>query len=189
MSIPLGQLLLLEASNADWSSGLERLLHRSKPAGVSFKALATIPATWETARKCASVLGSVPFLALHDEGEGALCSLFGASLQPARLAGVPAEAIEMLGELVGRAMQIAGLNLNLAPTVDLQSEFSSVVSRSILDSSPPHPRPLSPKGARGEQDSRDQLNKVSPRPLGGEGPGVRGRTPVVVNNYVGQHAS
>jgi beta-N-acetylhexosaminidase len=125
MSIPLGQLMLLEAANAGWSSDLERLLRRSKPVGVFFKALSTIPVTWESARNCASALGSVPFLALHDEGEGTLCRLLGASLPPARLPGIPAEATETLGDLVGRAMQIAGLNLNLAPTVDLRDDFSS----------------------------------------------------------------
>jgi beta-N-acetylhexosaminidase len=125
MSTPFGQLLLLEASNADWSSGLERLLQRSKPAGVFFKSLATIPATSDVAHKCAGVLGSVPFLAIQDEGDGPLCNLFGGSLPPAHPTGARGKAVEILGNLVSRAMQVAGLNLNFAPTLDLRDDFSS----------------------------------------------------------------
>ena len=81
--------------------------------------LDTIPETWEVAQRCADVPGSGPFLAVQDEGEGALCSLLGGSLPRAHLADAPREAVEALGDLVGRAMQMTGLNMNLAPTLDL----------------------------------------------------------------------
>lgn len=129
MSLTTGQLLLLEASNAQWNSRLERLLEHVKPAGVLFNGLTSIPAMREMAHKCTSVLGSVPFLAVRDEDDGALSRLFGSSLPRAYLTGVPGEAIEALGGLVGRAMEIAGLNLNLAPSVDLPAALSGAASR------------------------------------------------------------
>jgi len=119
MSARLGQLLLLEVAKAQWSSALERLLQRHAPAGLFFKNLATISATWETARKSTQALGSLPFLAVREEGAGALCGLLASSLRPECIAGLGEKATEALGDLVGRAMHVVGLNLNLAPTVDL----------------------------------------------------------------------
>ncbi len=125
MSAWLGHLLLLEVSKAQWSHALERLLQRHAPAGLFFKSLSTIPATWETARKSAQALGSLPFLAVQEEGAGALCGLFGTPLQAERLTDLDDKASEALGDLVGRAMRITGLNLDLAPTVDLPANPSA----------------------------------------------------------------
>lgn len=140
MSTPLGQLLLLEVANAKWNSALEGLLHRSEPAGVFLKSLATMPATWEVARKCAGVLGSVPLLAIQDEGKGTLCGLVD-PLLTGRLASLDGEAVERLGDMIGRAMQLAGLNLNFAPTVDLPGNVSGA-GRNTADSINPGSAPL-----------------------------------------------
>lgn len=125
MTTPLGRLLLLEVSKAQWSPAFERLLQQTKPAGLFFKRLTTIPATWEVACKCARAVGSAPFLAVQDEGEGAVCGLFGASAPAERPKGVGDEAVEGLGDLLGRAMRMAGLNMNLAPTLDLPGRSST----------------------------------------------------------------
>ncbi|HXJ92297.1 MAG TPA: glycoside hydrolase family 3 N-terminal domain-containing protein [Terriglobia bacterium] len=125
MSARLGQLLLLEVAKAQWSPAFERLLERHAPAGLFFRAFTTIPATCETARKSAQAIGSLPFLAVQEEGAGALCGLLATPLQSERVGGLGEEATEALGDLVGRAMRIIGLNLNLAPTVDLPGNPSA----------------------------------------------------------------
>jgi beta-glucosidase-like glycosyl hydrolase len=133
MTRRLGQLVLAEVGKAHWNSAFERLLQSSEPAGVFFRDLPTLPATWEVARKCVRTLHSVPFLAIQDEGEGALCGLFGASLASEWLIDLRDEAIEGLGDLVGRGMHLAGLNLNFAPTVDLPLGLSSPADVTVGD--------------------------------------------------------
>src|SRR5271166_6336499 len=84
------------------------------------------------------------------------------------------------------------------PFFGLFQHPARLVSCNIRFLTPPHPRPLSPKGARGEKDSHkyfaftldpdtlqearpterrihaNTLHSLPPRPFGGEGPGVRG---------------
>jgi beta-N-acetylhexosaminidase len=114
MKSQLGQLLLIDVPKAAWNPGLERVLQRFEPAGVLFRRLT--PATAEVSAKCTRVLDSVPLLAIEDEGGGALSDLVPA-LTP--LAGLDSNGAERAGDLTGRAMALLGLNLNLAPIVDL----------------------------------------------------------------------
>jgi len=125
MSARLGQLLLLEVAKAQWSPDVERLLQRQAPAGLIFNGVTTISATWERSRRSTQALGSLPFLAVREEGAGALCGLFATSPRTERLAGITDEASEALGDLVGSALHVVGLNLNLAPTVDLPENPSA----------------------------------------------------------------
>ncbi|HEY6290695.1 MAG TPA: glycoside hydrolase family 3 N-terminal domain-containing protein [Terriglobia bacterium] len=70
-------------------------------------------------RKTARTLDSVPFFAVEEDGGGPLCSLL-ASVHSARSLGrLREKATEAFGKLVGAAMELVGLNLDLAPTLDL----------------------------------------------------------------------
>jgi beta-N-acetylhexosaminidase len=110
----LGQLLLIDVPKAIWNPTLERLLQRFQPAGVLFRRLT--PATADVSVECARIPELAPFLAIEDEGGGSLSDLF-PPLPP--LARLDPNSAERLGNLIGRAMALLGLNLNLAPTVDL----------------------------------------------------------------------
>jgi beta-N-acetylhexosaminidase len=114
MRTQLGQLLLIDVAKADWCQPLEKLLARFEPAGIFFRRLT--PATAEASRNCARSLASTPFLATSEEGGGSLSDLF-AGLPPLR--SLDPHAAGRAGELIGRAMALLGLNLNLAPSVDL----------------------------------------------------------------------
>jgi beta-N-acetylhexosaminidase len=105
--------LLLDVPKPAWNPGLKRLLAQFQPAGVFFQRLT--PASAEVCVKCRESVPA-PFLAIEDEGGESLTDLF---------PGVPpleclnAENAARAGELIARAMTMFGLNLNLAPTVDL----------------------------------------------------------------------
>jgi len=113
-----GQLLLLDVPKAAWNPGLKRLLSQFQPAGVFFQRL-----TPAGAGVCVGCRESIPtpFLAIEDEGGGALKELLPA-LPP--LNCLTGESGARAGELIGRAMALLGLNLNLAPTVDLPAQSS-----------------------------------------------------------------
>jgi beta-N-acetylhexosaminidase len=116
MENQLGQLLMIEVPRAAWRPSLERILRRFEPAGLLFREIATAEALAEVAQKVARALGSTPFLGIEDEGEGPLSSLFTPLPQTDRL---NLDGVERAGDLIGSAMALTGLNLNLAPTVDL----------------------------------------------------------------------
>ena len=133
MKHQLGQLLLIDVPKAGWNPGLERLLQRFQLAGILFHRLTT--ATADVCAKCAQLLDVSPLLAIEDEGGGALSDLFPA-LPP--LAQLDANGAERVGDLIGRAMALLGLNLNLAPTVDLRA---GVTTTSAQPPSPPSATP------------------------------------------------
>ena len=128
MKSQVGQLLLIHVQKADWTPGLERLLLQFEPAGIWFHHLT--PATAEVCRKCAGAAGSVPFLAVEEEGDGIMSDLF-AHLPP--WVRLDAEDAERAGEQIGRGMTILGLNLNLAPIVDLPGAATGAVAGNIRD--------------------------------------------------------
>lgn len=111
-----GTLLLIEVAEAAWSVALGRTLERFKPAGLVFRKLASPDATLEACRESARTLGALPFTAIEAEGDGALGAFFAAL--PRALTLQPAQAAEA-GDLIGRAMAVLGLNLTLAPTLDI----------------------------------------------------------------------
>src|SRR5579859_8132841 len=112
----LGQLLLIDIPKAVWNLSLERVLQQLQPSGVFFRRLTS--ETEDVFARTAHALESPPFLAIEDEGDGSLSDLFANST---RLDGLDPNRAERAGELMGRAMDLFGLNLNLAPTVDLQA--------------------------------------------------------------------
>ncbi|HUI43479.1 MAG TPA: glycoside hydrolase family 3 N-terminal domain-containing protein [Terriglobia bacterium] len=133
MKTQLGQLLMIEVSRASWNSGLERLLDRFRPAGVFLRSLDSSAATAELAAKSARALGSVPFLAVEEQGAGSLCHLFNPLADAGSMnVGDAARA----GDLMGSAMALLGLNLDLAPVLDLPGVPGGAVTNP--------PEPLTP---------------------------------------------
>lgn len=122
MKLPLSQLLLLEWPEAVWTDARARLLGRFPPAGLLFRRLTTPASAAEVSSKSARALDAVPLLAIEEEGGGAL-----AGLLPAlpRLSQLDSKGAEKAGDLTGRAMAMLGLNLNLAPTLDLPARSAN----------------------------------------------------------------
>jgi beta-N-acetylhexosaminidase len=137
----LGQLLILAANELRWDSSLERLLRRLRPGGVLIDApLAGGAGTvCEFLFKVAGALPALPFLALREEG-GTMDPLQ-AFLPPLPSPRVAAErglaAVRSLGELVGAALQLLGLNTDLAPLLDLVSSTTGGVSQTRSFSADP----------------------------------------------------
>ena len=117
MQDQLGQLLMIELPKGLGRPTLERLLERAHPAGLILRELPRAAGAAELAQQASRALGSTPFLGIEDEGEGPLANLFPPLPQPARQ---NLDEIERAADLIGRAMAMLGLNLNLAPAVDLQ---------------------------------------------------------------------
>lgn len=115
MANQLGQLLLIDVRRAVWRPSLERMLQGLEPAGLVFREIATAGALAEVIQRTTQALGPTPFLCVEDEGGGPLSNLF----IPFVRADPPRLDAERAGDLIGRAMAILGLNLNLGPTVDL----------------------------------------------------------------------
>lgn len=112
----LGQLVIIKLPKAVWQSSLERLLGRLMPAGLILGELRAAANVAELAQQASRALGSTPFLGIEDEGEGPLSNLFALLPRPDHQ---NVEEVERAGDLIGRAMAMLGLNLNLAPAVDL----------------------------------------------------------------------
>ena len=122
MGNQLSQLLMIEVPKAVWRPSLERFLQRFKPAGLIFREIVTAEALAEAAQKAAQAFGSVPFLAIEEEGNGPLKGLF---TPPPPVDRSNLDDLERAGDLIGSAMALIGLNLNLAPTVDLPEDLQS----------------------------------------------------------------
>jgi beta-N-acetylhexosaminidase len=142
MEDQLGQLLMIEMPKAVWRPSLERLLQRFRPGGLLFREITSAGAVAETAHEAARLLGATPFLAIEEEGGGSLSALF---------APLPAtewldlDDVERAGDLIGSAMALVGLNLDLAPAADLPeaSKTNAAASaRSGQKSSSPGSIPL-----------------------------------------------
>ena len=116
-------LLLIEIEEAAWSTTLSRTIERFKPAGLVFRRLVSPEATLEACRESARVLGAPPFTAIEEGGDGALTAFF-AVLPPALT--LEAAQAGKAGGLIGRAMTALGLNLNLAPTLDIAAPASCI---------------------------------------------------------------
>lgn len=129
MKSPLGHLLLIESPSAAWSPALERLLARFQPAGLAFRGLGTLTAAAEVCRKAASALDAAPFLAVEEDGGGPLGGLLAPGSPAVSLGQLEQRSAEALGKLVGAAMELAGLNFDLAPTVDLSPAATQTAER------------------------------------------------------------
>ncbi len=131
--VNLSSLLLLEIADATWSASLGQLLELFKPAGLFFRKLTSPEATFEacresveTCRESARALGTLPILAIEEEGGGALTALL--PPQPdeshpqalARALSLDASGAAEAGAAIGRAMRLLGLNFNRAPTLDIE---------------------------------------------------------------------
>lgn len=114
----LGSLLLIEEAEASWSAGLARRLERFTPAGLLFRRLISPELTAEVCRESARASGALPFLAVEEEGGGALRTLFPAL---PRALMIDREGAGDTAELIGRAFVALGLNLDLAPALDLEA--------------------------------------------------------------------
>ena len=114
MKNQFGQLLLIDAAKASWNPNLERLLLQLRPAGVLFRKLTS--GTADVSANCARASDQPLLLAIEEEGGGSLNELF-PELPPIGSLD-PADA-SRAGDLIGRGMALLGLNLNLAPIVDL----------------------------------------------------------------------
>ena len=116
MQDELGQILMIELPKSGWRSPVGRLLQDFSPAGLVLRELPSAASVAELAHEASTALGSTPFLAIEDEGEGPLSNL---------LAPLPRgnhqslTDVERASDLIGRAMATLGLNLNFAPSVDL----------------------------------------------------------------------
>jgi len=115
--VSLSSLLLLEIAEAAWSDALRTLLRRYKPAGLLFRKLTSPEATLDTCRESAGVLGTLPLMTIEEEGGGAMTALFAAV--PRALA-LDANGAKQAGALIGRGMKLLGLNLTMAPTLDIE---------------------------------------------------------------------
>lgn len=115
--VHLRSLLLIEIAEATWSEALRQSLERFKPAGLFFRKLTSPESTWETCHESARALGSLPLMAIEEEGGGVLADLFPAL--PRALA-FDASGAKEAGAFIGRAMKLLGLNFNLAPTIDIE---------------------------------------------------------------------
>ena len=116
-NLALSSLLLMEVAEATWSDALRTLLGSIRPAGVLFRKLTSPDATLQTCRESAHVLGTLPLMAIEEEGGGALTAL---SAALPRALTLDANRAGEVGALTGRAMKSLGLNLNLAPTLDIE---------------------------------------------------------------------
>jgi beta-N-acetylhexosaminidase len=110
-------MLLIEVAEATWSGTLCLLLERFKPSGLLFHKLSSPEATLEICRESARVLGTLPLMAIEEEGGGALSALLAAL---PRALTLDANGAEQAGALIGQAMKLLGLNLTLAPTLDIE---------------------------------------------------------------------
>ena len=113
----LSSLLLIEVAEATWSDALGALLGSFRPAGILFRSLTSPEATLEACRQSARVPGMLPLMATEQEGDGALAPLFAAL---PRALTLDANGAKEAGALIGRAMKLLGLNLNMAPTLDIE---------------------------------------------------------------------
>lgn len=125
-----GTLLLIEVAETTWTAALCRMLERFRPAGLVFRKLNSPEATLEACRQSAHALDVMPFAVIEEEGNGPLTAFFPALPRALRLE--PAEAAQA-GDLIGRAMTSLGLNLNLAPTLDLEPRSSPGSGASPMD--------------------------------------------------------
>jgi beta-N-acetylhexosaminidase len=112
----LNGLLLIEVTEAAWSAALGRLVDHFKPGGLLFRNLRSSEATLEACREPARVPGQTPFLMIEDEGGGALTALLPAI---PRALSLDPQGAGLAGSLIGRALAALDLNLNLAPTLDI----------------------------------------------------------------------
>lgn len=124
-------LLLVELAEGTWSTALGYLLDRFKPAGILFRKLVGPQATLQACQESARALQSTPFMAIGEEGDGALTACFPAL--PQALALGTGEA-GPAGDLIGRGMAVLGLNLNLSPTLDVETSAGAASEVGTTDS-------------------------------------------------------
>ncbi len=132
MGIPrshsIGQLLVVALDEPRWTTSRERLLTLCRPGGVllSARLLDTPQSTAELLKKITLAVGSLPFLALEEEG--GVVDPLRAVFPPLPAARTAARkglaAVARLGDLIGAALKLLGLNTNLAPVLDLSSPLS-----------------------------------------------------------------
>jgi beta-N-acetylhexosaminidase len=112
------------------------------PGGVVIDAPLTDGAesTREFLIKLARAVPAVPFLAIEEEGGGAMDPLrafFPPLPAPRTAAKKGPTAVCRLGELVGAALQLLGFNADLAPVLDLASPAAGSISETRAFSSDP----------------------------------------------------
>ncbi len=118
----LGQLLVVRLTMERWSSGLERWLRRTAPAGIVLSPrCGAEQSILDLLRHVVQALPAPPFLLLGPES-GALSPLpasFRSLPSPAEAAQQGANAVERLGELTGATLRREGFNALFAPLLDL----------------------------------------------------------------------
>ncbi|MGD0126114.1 MAG: glycoside hydrolase family 3 N-terminal domain-containing protein [Terriglobia bacterium] len=121
----LGQVLFLKLNQPRWNSSLEQTLRSLAPGGVLVDA--PLHGGAENVReflsKAASLIPTVPFLALREEGGlmNPLKAFLPPLPSPRAAAGKGRACVERLGELVGAALELLGFNTDFAPLLDLAS--------------------------------------------------------------------
>src|SRR5205823_2230031 len=123
VSNPLGQLLVVKLEESRWTGSFERLLDRHRPGGAFLQSLRSAESTAELLVKISRTLEAPPLLWLEEEdGKDGPLGAFLPPLPSLRMgAGRGPSAVARLGELIGSAMKLLGLNTNRAPTLDLPS--------------------------------------------------------------------
>jgi beta-N-acetylhexosaminidase len=119
----LGELFFIQLGGDRWSASLEKRLRSLRPGGIVLTAR-----NWRAADSAAEFLGRIaraldfhPFLAIEEEGGVAdpLQKLFPPLPSPQTVGRRGPEAARKLGQLAGAGMKLLGLNINLAPRLDL----------------------------------------------------------------------
>lgn len=124
----LGQLLFLRLDENRWSASLDRLLRASLPGGVLLAApFPRSPAlTREFLHKITRSLPKSPFLAVREEGgpQDPLRQFLPPLPSPRAVAEKGLFAVARLGDLIGEALSLLGINSNFAPLLDLATPFT-----------------------------------------------------------------
>ena len=124
----LGQLLFLRLRENRWGATVEKALRVSPPGGVHLgePLPRSMAATREFVLKVARALPRVPFLAVREEGgtHDPLTHFLPALPSPRAAAGKELSAVALVGNLIGEALSLLGLNTNLAPLLDLATPLT-----------------------------------------------------------------
>jgi len=169
----LRQRLVIKLDQSRWTASLERLLHAYRPCGVFLQALRTPEATADLLGQIARTLETPPLLGLEEEGGRVdpLAALFPPLPSPRSVAEKGVRAVMRFGGLMGGAMSALGFNTNLAPALDLGTRAFSSDAGEVAR--------CGEAFARGLRRHR-VLSCAKHFPgLGGLGPGVRPKLPVI----------
>jgi beta-N-acetylhexosaminidase len=124
---PAGELLMLRLVAPCWSSSLERQLQELEPGGILLAGpLPHSPDTlYELLGGISRSLPAPPILALEAEGGADPLNVLLPRLPSPRAAAEKGVAsVGRLGELIGEALNLLGLNTCFAPILDLTSPFT-----------------------------------------------------------------